>query len=410
MKSQAIFRYDKMIAACLLSFLVAFFCPFFSYAQAEEEQYAKAASFDALRASLAQMQSTGGTIVLTQDIVVPADASYTYNNGRYRKEVTIETNGHTIFVEGYLTLWPFLTIRGDGSQQTLFHVKPGGDLRLVSICLDAGENGTAIVQDEGAFLMYSSEESMGLPAFSCTGEIISAKTTTAAAYWRYDCEKLPIVRVPDGTDFTADMLPDQVLASVNRDYQEYEEEIPVIWDETTFPTEHERTLIQGRFTDAYAQYGDYFPQCLVVWESDTEPFFLNVYLESVTQSYDMVFMYTQSPVSGTLANYYRGKVKTAVDVPIDDLVELLPSDDDTAGDIIEKENTDRLHKEIAYLSKLQRRIVIAYYFENKRQEAIASELDIPLGTVKWHLFEAKKDLKKGMNTMRQTGELKFNPN
>ena len=93
-----------MIAACLLSFLVAFFCPFFSYAQAEEEQYTKAASFDALRASLAQMQSTGGTIVLTQDIVVPADASYTYNNGRYRKEVTIETNGHTIFVEGYLTL------------------------------------------------------------------------------------------------------------------------------------------------------------------------------------------------------------------------------------------------------------------------------------------------------------------
>ena len=111
----------------------------------------------------------------------------------------------------------------------------------------------------------------------------------------------------------------------------------------------------------------------------------------------------------TLVNYYRGKVKTAVGVPIDDLVELLPSDDDTASGIIEKENTDRLHREIAYLSKLQRRIVIAYYFENKRQEAIASELGIPLGTVKWHLFEAKKDLKKGMNTMRQTGELKFNP-
>lgn len=111
----------------------------------------------------------------------------------------------------------------------------------------------------------------------------------------------------------------------------------------------------------------------------------------------------------TLANYYRGKVKTALGIPIDDLIELLPSDDDTANDIIEKENTDRLHREIAYLSKLQRRIVIAYYFENKKQEAIAGELGIPLGTVKWHLFEAKKELKKGMNTMRQSGELKFNP-
>lgn len=111
----------------------------------------------------------------------------------------------------------------------------------------------------------------------------------------------------------------------------------------------------------------------------------------------------------TLANYYRGKVKTAVGLPIDDFLELLPSDDDTANGIIEQETIDRLHVEIAYLSKLQRRIVIAYYFENKKQEAIASELDIPLGTVKWHLFEAKKDLKKGMYTMRQTGELKFNP-
>ena len=111
----------------------------------------------------------------------------------------------------------------------------------------------------------------------------------------------------------------------------------------------------------------------------------------------------------TLANYYRGKVKTAVGVPIDDLAELLPSDDDIANGMIEKENIDRLYREIAYLSKLQRRIVIAFYFENKKQQTIAGELGIPLGTVKWHLFEAKKELKRGMEIMRQAGELKFNP-
>lgn len=110
-----------------------------------------------------------------------------------------------------------------------------------------------------------------------------------------------------------------------------------------------------------------------------------------------------------LANYYRDKTKTAIGVPIDELAELLPSEDDTTAGIIEKESIDRLHREIAYLSKLQRRIVIAYYFENKKQEAIANELCIPLGTVKWHLFEAKKDLKRGMDIMRQASELKFNP-
>ena len=110
-----------------------------------------------------------------------------------------------------------------------------------------------------------------------------------------------------------------------------------------------------------------------------------------------------------LANYYRNKANTVIGVPIDELADMLPSGDDIAAGVIEKQSAGRLHREIAYLSKQQRRIVIAYYFENKKQEAIAEELGIPLGTVKWHLFEAKKELKRGMDTMRQASELKFNP-
>ena len=281
--------------------MMVLFLPVASYAQARDvEKQVEVSSFDEFTSSLDQMQSTGGTIVLTQDITVPADGAYTYNNARYRKEVIIETNGHTIHVEGYLDFWPFLTIRGDGSQKELFHVYSGGTLQFVSICLDAGENGIAVIQDEGSFLMYASQEDMGLPAFSCTGQILSSQTTTAAAYWRYNCEKLPIVLIPDGADFTADLLPDQVLSVVNRDQQEQEEEVPVVWDETTFPTEHKRTLVQGKFADGYSAYKDYLPQCLVIWESDTDPFFLNVYLKSATQWYDMVFMYGQSPQPGTV--------------------------------------------------------------------------------------------------------------
>lgn len=111
----------------------------------------------------------------------------------------------------------------------------------------------------------------------------------------------------------------------------------------------------------------------------------------------------------TLSNYYREKTKIAMGIPMGDFAELLSLDNDTADDLVEKETIDCLHKEIAYLSKLQRKIVIAYYFENKKQETIATELGIPLGTVKWHLFEAKKNLKKGIDTMRQIGQLQFNP-
>lgn len=111
----------------------------------------------------------------------------------------------------------------------------------------------------------------------------------------------------------------------------------------------------------------------------------------------------------TLSNYYRDAAKSMVGVSIDEVAELIA---DPYSELDTDDNSDairRLQTEIAYLSKLQRRIVIAYYFENRKQADIAQELDIPLGTVKWHLFEAKKELKRGMDTMRKASELKFNP-
>ena len=111
----------------------------------------------------------------------------------------------------------------------------------------------------------------------------------------------------------------------------------------------------------------------------------------------------------TLSNYYRDAAKSMVGVSIDEVAELIA---DPYSELDTDNNRDAIHRlqtEIAYLSKLQRRIVIAYYFENRKQADIARELDIPLGTVKWHLFEAKKELKRGMDTMRKASELKFNP-
>ena len=257
-------------------------------------------SFEELCSSLEELKSTGGTIVLTRDITVPAGESYIYNNGKYHKKIVIQTEGHTIYVDGYLELWPFLTISGNGDQHELLNVRTGGELWMTSICLDAGENGIAVIQEEGAFLMYGSEESLDLPSFICVGKIICPRIMTAAAYWRYDCEELPVVTVPDGEDFTADMLPDKVRAYINRDHQLIEEEIPVVWDEDSIPSEHERTIVQGRFVDGFSQYKDCMPKCLVIFESDTEPFFLNVYLKSLTKRYDMVFMYGRSPEQGTI--------------------------------------------------------------------------------------------------------------
>lgn len=119
------------------------------------------------------------------------------------------------------------------------------------------------------------------------------------------------------------------------------------------------------------------------------------------------FMWTIA--HNTLANYYRDSARAFVGVCLDDLSETLSDGKDLVSELEKDETVEKLQSEIAYLSKVRRRIIIAYYYENKKQEEIAAELKIPLGTVKWHLFDAKKELKRGMETMRKPSELKFNP-
>ena len=110
-----------------------------------------------------------------------------------------------------------------------------------------------------------------------------------------------------------------------------------------------------------------------------------------------------------LSNYYRDSAGSTAVLPIEDISERMSVADDLSNTDESEIAIFRLRSEIAYLSKLQRRIVIAYYFENRKQADIANELKIPLGTVKWHLFEAKKELKRSVTMARNHGELKFNP-
>ncbi len=110
-----------------------------------------------------------------------------------------------------------------------------------------------------------------------------------------------------------------------------------------------------------------------------------------------------------LSNYYRDSAKSMIGVSMEEAAEMIADPESLFDGDDNTETIQRLQSEIAYLSRLQRKIVIAYYFENRKQADIAKELGIPLGTVKWHLFEAKKELKRGMDTMRETSELKFNP-
>ena len=110
-----------------------------------------------------------------------------------------------------------------------------------------------------------------------------------------------------------------------------------------------------------------------------------------------------------LTNYYRNNSISAEVLSTEELSGMVADNTDFESDFIIDTETAKLRTEIAYLSEIQRKTVIGYYYENKKQNQIAEEMGIPVGTVKWHLFEARKELKRGMETMRKNSELKFNP-
>ena len=71
--------------------------------------------------------------------------------------------------------------------------------------------------------------------------------------------------------------------------------------------------------------------------------------------------------------------------------------------------TKRLRREIAFLTEVRRKIVYMFYFLKRSINSIATELNIPEGTVKWHLNRARKELKEGFSMERKIGKLGLNP-
>lgn len=107
----------------------------------------------------------------------------------------------------------------------------------------------------------------------------------------------------------------------------------------------------------------------------------------------------------TYAKYVSSK-KRHEGISIDSLV--LPHYDTYSFENDDKEKA-RLTREVAYLSKARRQIVFKFYYEDKSVQGIANDLNIPVGTVKWHLNQARIDLKEGITMERKIGNLGLNP-
>ena len=108
-------------------------------------------------------------------------------------------------------------------------------------------------------------------------------------------------------------------------------------------------------------------------------------------------------------NWLRKKKRRSGTVSIDAAEFWLSAEDDVEEKIILEEQTALLRRELAHLTQMWREATVLYYFDGLSVDEISKKLGRSQGTVKWWLHQAREELGKGLNSMREYGEKSYRP-
>jgi len=78
-------------------------------------------------------------------------------------------------------------------------------------------------------------------------------------------------------------------------------------------------------------------------------------------------------------------------------------------DFILHQDLKALRRELALISKDYREILVSFYIDDKKVKQIATQFNLPEGTVKRKLFESRKKLSEGMKMAREFGVKSYKP-
>lgn len=108
-----------------------------------------------------------------------------------------------------------------------------------------------------------------------------------------------------------------------------------------------------------------------------------------------------------LCIYLRKKKYNAA--PIEEYGGIIAPDTSPCDAIIGAEDTARLNAALSRLSALHREVIVAFYLRGESIAEIARRLNVPEGTVKRRLHDARNNAKKGFDEMTNTGRASYAP-
>jgi len=86
-----------------------------------------------------------------------------------------------------------------------------------------------------------------------------------------------------------------------------------------------------------------------------------------------------------------------------------PDDSDMMGDFLRWEDMNLLRRELAFIRRDYREVIVAHYMEDRSVADIAHRLSLPEGTVKTRLHRCRTRLREGMEMARAFGPRSYNP-
>ncbi len=127
------------------------------------------------------------------------------------------------------------------------------------------------------------------------------------------------------------------------------------------------------------------------------------------QQEEAFFGYVWSIAANTYKKYLRRQSRTAMCDLEEDCAETEDFSEAVVMDLWQKEQTGKLRRELALLSKEYRECTVAYYFEELSCKEVAEKFHISLEMVKYYLFKTRKLLKEGIEMEREFGEKSYKP-
>lgn len=86
-----------------------------------------------------------------------------------------------------------------------------------------------------------------------------------------------------------------------------------------------------------------------------------------------------------------------------------PDRADLTADLIRREDMALLRRELAFIRREHRELIVAHYIEDRSVMDIAQRLSLPVGTVKTRLHRCRSKIREGMEMAREFGPRSYNP-